>query len=303
MKHNSPFGEFVWFQGVIEDLNDPKKANRVRVRCIGYHTEDLTELPVDALPWAPFSGFAGEGAPRANLGDWVWGFFIDGEEAQKPMVVGVIPGIPTDKADTTVGFNDPTGVHPRRTGVPTNSHAARGEKDVADYKAKTAWENPVEFGAVYPFNKVIETDKGAMFELDDTEGAERVHIFHHKGSYVEFLPDGTIVVKSIKDRWDVTFSNHTMLVNGNLKIGATGDVAIAAGGDLKLSAGGNLAIAAGSDLALGGGGAGSFVVGGTLGLKGSTLDAQGSASDASGGPDPVSAPGDTSPYSPPEEGS
>ena len=31
---------FVWFVGVVEDRDDPSQLGRVRVRCIGYHTED-----------------------------------------------------------------------------------------------------------------------------------------------------------------------------------------------------------------------------------------------------------------------
>ena len=31
---------FVWFTGVVEDRNDPAKLGRVRVRCLGFHTED-----------------------------------------------------------------------------------------------------------------------------------------------------------------------------------------------------------------------------------------------------------------------
>ena len=33
---------FQWFIGVVEDRNDPDKAGRVRVRCLGYHSEDLS---------------------------------------------------------------------------------------------------------------------------------------------------------------------------------------------------------------------------------------------------------------------
>ena len=32
---------FAWFVGVVEDRDDPDKLGRVRVRCLGYHTEDL----------------------------------------------------------------------------------------------------------------------------------------------------------------------------------------------------------------------------------------------------------------------
>ena len=43
---------FTWFVGVVEDRNDPQKLGRLRVRCLGYHTEDLTKLPTSDLPWA-----------------------------------------------------------------------------------------------------------------------------------------------------------------------------------------------------------------------------------------------------------
>jgi hypothetical protein len=297
MKSQSPFGDFVWFQGVVEDVNDPKMIGRVRVRCIGYHTEDINELPVDLLPWAPFlNGTNAMSAPNVLPGDWVVGFFLDGDQAQQPVVMGSLIGIPKQK-DSSVGLNDPSGTWPRKLETPTNSGSARGESPAQEYKAHTAWGNPTGYAARYPFNHVMETDKGAMFEMDDTEGAERVCVFHHKGSYVEFLPDGTIVVKSVKERWDVTFANHTMLVNGDLSIGATGNIALTAGGNMKLSAGGTLDAASGGDLNLGAGGNSTHMAGGAIKMNGSSYD-WGSGSDATGGPDSVEEPGDTSLYSP-----
>ena len=35
---------FIWFAGVVEDRQDPLKLGRVRVRCLGYHTEDKNAL-------------------------------------------------------------------------------------------------------------------------------------------------------------------------------------------------------------------------------------------------------------------
>ena len=46
------FDGFTWFQGVIEDHNDPEQLGRVKVRCLGIHTEDKETLPTDDLPWA-----------------------------------------------------------------------------------------------------------------------------------------------------------------------------------------------------------------------------------------------------------
>ena len=40
-KHFMGEDGFVWFTGVVEDRNDPSSLGRVRVRCVGFHTDDL----------------------------------------------------------------------------------------------------------------------------------------------------------------------------------------------------------------------------------------------------------------------
>lgn len=40
---------FVWWTGVVEDRNDPAKLGRVRVRCLGFHTEDKVDIPTEAI--------------------------------------------------------------------------------------------------------------------------------------------------------------------------------------------------------------------------------------------------------------
>ena len=53
MKRNfMGFDGFTWFQGVVEDHNDPEQIGRVKVRCLGIHTEDKETLPTEDLPWA-----------------------------------------------------------------------------------------------------------------------------------------------------------------------------------------------------------------------------------------------------------
>ena len=34
---------FHWFIGVVEDRDDPARLGRARVRCLGYHTDDITD--------------------------------------------------------------------------------------------------------------------------------------------------------------------------------------------------------------------------------------------------------------------
>ena len=43
---------FNWFVGVVESRDDPAELGRVQVRCLGYHTENLDDIPTKDLPWA-----------------------------------------------------------------------------------------------------------------------------------------------------------------------------------------------------------------------------------------------------------
>ena len=106
---------FVWFTGVVEDRNDPDALGRVRVRCLGFHTEDLTDIPTKDLPWATVMhpttdpSMQGLGNTPSFLveGSWVVGFFADAKEKQQPIIIGSLPGIPEEEPDYTKGFNDP----------------------------------------------------------------------------------------------------------------------------------------------------------------------------------------------------
>jgi len=93
---------FQWFVGVVEDRQDPKYLGRVRVRCLGYHTENNDQLPSADLPWAhpmnPITSATVSGVGQTPLGvvegTWVVGFFQDGAEAQQPIIIGTLPGSP-----------------------------------------------------------------------------------------------------------------------------------------------------------------------------------------------------------------
>ena len=94
---------FFWWVGVVEDRQDPLKLGRCRVRILGYHTTDQTELPRTDLPWAmplqPILSAAISGKGHTPLGPlegtWVMGFFADGRDSQQPIIWGTIGAIPT----------------------------------------------------------------------------------------------------------------------------------------------------------------------------------------------------------------
>ena len=138
---------FIWFVGVVEDREDPKKVGRVRVRCLGYHTKDKVKLPTDDLPWAhvmnPITSATVSGVGQTPLGvvegTWVVGFFTDGETAQQPMIIGTLPGVITTDGlpfEATAdgvqskqeGFFDPKGNYPKYAESDVN-RLARNDED------------------------------------------------------------------------------------------------------------------------------------------------------------------------------
>ena len=109
---------FQWFVGVVEDRQDPKTLGRLKVRCLGHHTEDLNKLPTADLPWAhvmnPITSATVSGVGQSPLGvvegTWVVGFFSDGPSAQQPIIMGTLPGVPSTlpTKDSNIGFQDVT---------------------------------------------------------------------------------------------------------------------------------------------------------------------------------------------------
>jgi len=86
---------FIWWVGEVEARVDPLAVGRCKVRIFGWHTDNKSLLPTDLLPWAhpmmPINNSKSFSAPR--IGDWVVGFFMDGESGQFPIMMGVLPSI------------------------------------------------------------------------------------------------------------------------------------------------------------------------------------------------------------------
>jgi Gp5 N-terminal OB domain/Uncharacterized protein conserved in bacteria (DUF2345) len=197
----------IWFLGIVEDIKDPKKLGRVKVRLINEYSN---RVETDDIPWAiPLTpvtnpSILGLGTAPVGLqkGSRVIVIFLDGEAKTKPMVIGSYPIIMGgNESDHSV------------------SDIARGnkgvQKDYLDYEPKS------KYAAEYPNNNTLTTKSGHVIEIDDTPKAERIHVYHKSGSYVEFFPDGSVISKSMKTYSDIT-------VNDKLIISDKGDISLAA---------------------------------------------------------------------------
>jgi hypothetical protein len=267
---------FVWWTGVVESRQDPKKVGRIRVRILGSHTDDKALVPTEDLPWAfvmvPLNDTS---SLQVKEGDVVVGFYLDGQDQQTPIVMGILPGIPVELGPPSVGFNDPrtdgevssaphrpdesASRYPSRLNEPTFSRLARNEnisktpiqtkKDevvtgvVVAGLGGTPWDEPkTPYAATYPYNRVMETESGHILEFDDTPGAERIHIYHRSGTYVETHPDGTQVVHVAAEAFEVVLSDKKIYVKGELDITALTNVNIKAGLNVNIEAGGDIVL-------------------------------------------------------------
>ena len=182
--------QFTWYTGIIEDIDDPLILNRVKVRCIGFHSMDKAVLSTDDLPWATVimpntaASYQGIGANHhLEVGSWVVGFFRDGSSAQDPMVMGSV---------------------------------ATQENGVRDI--------PVESQLTTPSNKVYRSKAGHLIEIDNTDGSERINIQHKKGTTILIDKDGGIQINAINDILNID-ANTT--ITGKLDV--TGEVTAKAG--------------------------------------------------------------------------
>jgi hypothetical protein len=110
---------FVWFVGVVEDRLDPNHLGRLKVRALGYHTEDMIKLPTADLPWShvlnPITSATVSGVGQSPLGavegSWVMGYFRDGGAAQEAVIMGTLPGVPGN-LPTKVAKNEDDNKYP-----------------------------------------------------------------------------------------------------------------------------------------------------------------------------------------------
>ena len=265
---------FIWFVGVVEDRADPKHLGRLRVRCLGYHTENLDKLPTADLPWAhvmnPITSATVSGLGQSPIGtvegSWVIGFFQDGADAQMPVIIGTLPGIPNSLPDSQSkkGFQDSVNAaYPKYKGETDVNRLAVNDDDLphstltirkadrttdigrADFNEVdlrvanaggadtlpgddgTAFSEPLTpYDATYPYNHVYESEGGHLREFDDTPGAERIHERHSTGTGYEVHPDGSKVTRVKKDNYDLITGDSFVHIKGDQSTTSDGGIRV-----------------------------------------------------------------------------
>jgi hypothetical protein len=198
-------------------------------------------------------------------GTWVVGFFQDGGDAQQPIIIGTLPGVPSELPDTgsKLGFMDTSGNYPKYKdetdvhrlavndeALPHSTLTIRkadrtesmGRADFNEVELSRAilgtpitlsgddglaFDEPATpYNATYPHNHVYESEAGHIREMDDTPGAERIHERHASGSGYEIGPDGTKVTRVKQDNYTLTTNDDFVHIKGNSSTTVDGGVRV-----------------------------------------------------------------------------
>ena len=260
----SGFNNMLHFVGVVEDNHDKTNAGRVRVRAFGIHPPRASEgkedsVPTADLPWATvLDGSYGSSPVIPTVGDWVFGFFIDGREAQQPMVMGRLPGMhlqmPAGSGEPGEdGYLPPGAVH--QFGKPDLHRYQGGEgagqgqtlaqrtlanTAIPQANGETFDEPPIMMPENNYANRVIKSRDGDNFIVlgsgDDGESGDYFLISHSSGSVFQIDANGTIFVKAFADKYNTTQGIESTYVRGSshstidedytLKVGKSGKISV-----------------------------------------------------------------------------
>ena len=231
------FRNLLWYVGVVEDRHDAANDGRVKVRAFGIHTEDKQAMPTADLPWAiVLDGSYGGVQKIPEVGDWCFGFFMDGDDAQHPMVMGRVPGVnlqlPPEAGAPNEANYVPVESIPKYGKPPLHRHLGGEDAEIGQGPIQAAsqrngiksaidgedWNEPPIISPEKNLDNTVYTSKNDnnYVVLSDSREGDGTYILisHASGSAVQIDAHGTILVKSFGDTYNSSEGftmNHTEL--------------------------------------------------------------------------------------------
>lgn len=234
MSNQYPEGQ--WFVGIVVNVSDdPNKLGYMKIRI----PVDDDGRPDDQLPWAypllPVTSASHKGIGISPTGieinSQVFGMYLDGRAHNERLVLGTIPAI--------------------REGDDSKHDVSKLARGIGGITKQQIGPEPASsYDTIYPFNKVHETKSGHVIEIDDTPSAERIHIYHKSGTYIEISNDGRTVIKSVGDSFNINAKNNEVFVQGNMNIVVKGDVKISVDGKTDVSSKGKISVKSDAEIAM-----------------------------------------------------
>ena len=157
-----------------------------------------------------------------------------------------LSGIPQEIIDARVSSKsknrpeDPTGQYPE-TDYFFSSNISKEARGVArndlEFFAQyddVELETGNKVSSVYGKNQVSKSEKGHVWEVDDTDGNERILIKHIEGSGIELTPDGSIIISTKKRKVEVIGGSNEVIVEGDAQLVYKGNLNIKVVGEFNV---------------------------------------------------------------------
>ena len=202
--------QFTWFIGEVVDIDDPLLSNRVKVMPYGFYDEKIDKKH---LNWSTVM--------MPNTSSSFKGFGSNHELMVGSWVVGFFRDGPSAQDAIILG---------------SIASSTDGTIDI-----------PTEAQLNPPTNKVHKTEAGHLMEVDNTSGADRIHIKHTSGTYILMHPNGDIEHNN-KNHTKLTTEDDTVTITGNSNVTINGDCNLTVGGNYKADVTGNIDLKAGGNV-------------------------------------------------------
>jgi hypothetical protein len=88
--------------------------------------------------------------------------------------------------------------------------------------------------------------------LDDTPGAERIHLHHKANTFFEIAPDGSKVTKVVGDNYEVYLSDNNVHIKGVCNITVDGNANLYVKGNVQEKVDGNYTLNVAGDIVMNG---------------------------------------------------
>lgn len=112
-----------------------------------------------------------------------------------------------------------------------------------------AWDQPLSpYKGEYPYNKVIQSESGHIFEVDDTPGAERIHNYHRTGTFEEIDNTGSKVTRIVGTSYTVIDQNGKIYIAGRADVSIAGNCNIYVGNDANIEVDGDTNLTCHNDI-------------------------------------------------------
>jgi hypothetical protein len=206
------------YRGQVADRNDPLKMKRVK--CFVpeiFGNEIFSDWATIMTPVGGIYDYGLVAIPPLNAGVWVE---FEAGDVNRPIVTGYWYSMPDGESEVPKharGLPDETdetkGSVEGET-IPFLPPPEEGQEPAERGEPLEIQEPPSPFSGKYPDVIVFKSLSGHMMEMDDTDGEERIHIFHRKGSYREIRRDGSVVDKTVSSSREIVAEDKILHVLG-----------------------------------------------------------------------------------------